>query len=229
VAAAEYSPKLRILAVAFALLALSAAPRAGALTLSDLNAGGTFASSDGSLTFEFDPGSIVKNGVLPGCLVDYLVTPIVGGFQVSGPAAALNGSLGGITLSYSVTAGIGLAIEGASLLVTGTALGAGAVATVGETLANGVGLAAAITGFGANQLTDTEVFTGVPSLDVVTGLQLLTFGVGDLVSMQTLRQTFLVTVPELETGGLLAVGLLGLAMFGSSPRRVRASGGSLRG
>jgi hypothetical protein len=219
---------LRILSVALVWLALAVAPGASALTLLDLNGGTSFSSSDGSLSFQFDAGSIVLNGSLPGSLVDYLVTPIVGGFQVSGPAAALNGSVGGITLSYAVTAGLGLAIEGASLLVTGTALGAGAAATVGETLSNGVGLSAAITGFGGSQLTDGAAFPGVSSLQVVTGLQLLALGPGDIAAIQTLRQTFL-AVPELETGLTLAVGLLGLAMFGGSPRRALASGRSQRG
>ena len=50
-----------------------------------------------------------------------------------------------------------------------------------------------------------------------------------LISVQTLRQTFLVAVPELETGMLLAVGLLGLALFGGSPQRAMASGRSQRG
>ena len=83
------------------LVWLALAAPARALTLQDLNAGGSFASSDGRLTFAFDPGSVVPNGSLPGDLLDYLVTPIVGGFQVSGPMAAANGALGGLTLSYA--------------------------------------------------------------------------------------------------------------------------------
>jgi hypothetical protein len=221
------SSKLRIFAVAFTWFALAIAPGADALTLQDLNAGAAFGSSDSTLTFEFDAGSIIPNG-LPGSLVDYLVTPIVGGFQISGPAAALNGSLAGLTLSYAVTAGMGLVIDGAALLVTGTALGTSAAATVGETLSNGAGLSAAITSFGGSQLTDSASFAGTGSLDVVTGLQLLALGGGDIASIQTLRQTFLVSVPELETGMLLAVGLLGLALFGS-PQRAMASGRSQRG
>jgi hypothetical protein len=209
-------------------LALAIAPGASGLTLQDLNAGAAFGSSDSTLTFEFEAGSIVPNG-LPGSLVDYLVTPIVGGFQISGPAAALNGSLAGLTLSYAVTAGVGLVIEGAALLVTGIAFGTSAAATVGATLSNGAGLAAAITSFGAGQLTDAESFAGAGSLGAVTGLQLLALGPGDIASVQTLRQTFVVAVPELETGMLLAVGLLGLALFGTSPQRATASGRSRRG
>lgn len=222
------SPKLRILAVAFTWFALAVAPGASALTLQDLNAGASFGSSDGTLIFEFEAGSILPNN-LPGSLVDYLVTPIVGGFQISGPAAALNGSLAGLTLSYAVTAGVGLVIDGAGLLVTGTALGTSAAATIGETLSNGAGLSAAVTSFGGSQLTDAESFAGVGSLGVVTGVQLLALGAGDIASIQTLRQTFLVSVPELETSMLLAVGLLGLALFGGSPQRAMASGRSQRG
>jgi hypothetical protein len=132
-------------------------------------------------------------------------------------------------LSYAVTAGVGLVIDGAALLVTGTTLGTSAAATIGVTLSNGAGLSAAITSFGGSQLTDAESFAGVGSLGVVTGLQLLALGAGDIASIQTLRQTFLVAVPELETGILLAVGLLGLALFGGSPQRAMASGRSQRG
>jgi len=47
---------------------LALAPAARALTLMNLNAGDSFASSDGTLTFEFDPGSIAVGGALPGDL-----------------------------------------------------------------------------------------------------------------------------------------------------------------
>lgn len=201
-------------------LALVLAPPAGALTLQDLDAGAVFGSSDGDLTFSFDAGSVVLNGSLPGSLADYLVTPIVNGFQVSGPLTVVNGALGGVTLSYAVAAGAGLAIDGAALLVTGIALGASAVGTVGETLSNGVGLGAAVTGFGGSLFTDAAEFAALSSVDVVTGLQLLALGGGEVASIQTLRQTFAVVVPELETGALLAVGLVGLALFGGPPRRL---------
>ena len=141
----------------------------------------------------------------------------------------MNGSIAGLTLSYAVTAALGMVIEGAGLLVTGTAFGTSAVATVGETLSNGSGLSAALTSFGGSQLTDGAAFLSIPSLGVVTGIQLLALGGGDVASIQTLRQTFLVAVPELETGMMLAVGLLGLALFGGSPQRAMASGRSQRG
>jgi hypothetical protein len=203
-----------------AVLALALAPAAQALTLQDLDAGATFASSDGLLSFAFDPGSIALSGGLPGDLTQYLVTPIVGGFQVSGPMAAANGGLGGLSLSYAVTAAASYLVDGASLLVTGVAFGAGAFGAVGETLSNGAGLGAFVTGFGVNQLTDSEAFAGVPGADVVTGLSVLAFGVGSLVSVQTLQQTFsTVVVPEADTVLLLGVGLLGLARFSATDRR----------
>lgn len=215
---------MRCIGLACAALALALAPSAHALTLHDLDAGASFASSDGSLTFEFDPGSIVASGSLPGSLLDFVVTPIAGGFQVDGPLAAANGALAGLSLSYQVLAAPGLLLDGASLLVTGVAFGPASFATVGETLSDGSSLGVLVTGFGGSvPLDDVALGTATPSLAVVTGAQLLSLGAGEVVSIQALRQTFsLVQVPELETGMLLGLGLLGLASFGGVPRRAQA-------
>jgi hypothetical protein len=195
-------------------LNLTLSSSAQALTLQDLNAGAVFASSDGDLTFAFDPGSVVANGTLPGSLADYLVTPIVGGFQVSGPLAVVSGALGGLTLSYQVTAGLGLLLEGASLLVTGVAFGATAFGTVGLTLSNGAGLGALVSGFGPSVLTDTAPFAPVAGVQAVLGTQLLALGLGEVTALTSLRQTYtLIAVPEAETLLLLTSGLLGLALF----------------
>lgn len=215
---------MRPLALALAALSLCFGSAVHALTLEDLNTGTSFASSDGTLTFAFDPGSVVLNGSLPGELTDYLVTPIVGGFQVSGPLAALNGSLGGLTLFYQVTAGLGLLLDSASLTMTGVAVGASALGAVGETLSNGAGLGAIVTGFGANVLVDGTSFVPAAALAAVTSIQLLALGAGEVVVLGSVGQGFtLVAVPEARTGLLLATGLLGLAFFGRPERRLRAS------
>lgn len=214
-------PPLRCIGLACAVLALALAPSAHALTLQDLDAGASFASSDGSLTFEFDPGSIVASGSLPGSLLDFVVTPVAGGFQIDGPLAAANGALAGLSLTYQVVAAPGLLLDGASLLVTGVAFGASAFATVGETLSDGSSLGVLVTGFGGSVPLDSAVL-GAPaaSLAAVTGAQLLAPGAGDVVAIQALRQTFaLVPIPELETGLMLGLGLLGLALFGGMPGR----------
>jgi hypothetical protein len=209
--------------LALAALHLALAAPSGALTLQDLEDGTSFASSDGSLTFSFDPGSVAENGTLPGSLVDYLVTPIVGGFQVSGPLAALNGSLGGLTLSYQVTAAAGLLLDGASLLVTGVAFGAGAVGASGLTLSNGESLGVLVSGLGASVLADAASFAPAAGLQALLGTQLLALGPGDVAVLTSLRQTYtLIGVPEAETALLLGSGLLGLALFGA-PRRARAT------
>jgi hypothetical protein len=215
---------LRCIGLALVALTLALAPTARALSLHDLNAGASFASSDGSVTFDFDPGSIVLGGSLPGDLLGYLVTPIVGGFQIDGPLAAVNGAFGILSLSYSVTAAAGLVLDGASLLVTGVAFGASAVASAGETLSNGTGLGVLVTGFGAGAPVDGAAFAAAPSLGVVTGVQLLALAPGEVASIQSLRQSFAaVPIPELETGMLLGIGMLGLALFGGLPRRGSAA------
>jgi hypothetical protein len=215
---------VRRVALALAALSLCFASTARALTLQDLATGTSFDSSDGALTFSFDPGSVILNGSLPGALTDYLVTPIVGGFQVSGPLAALSGALGGLTLAYQATPDLGLLLDSASLLITGVAVGAGAVGAVGTTLSNGTGLGTVVTGFGSNVLADSASFVPVGALAVVTGIQLLALGSGDVVVLSSVAQAFtLIPVPELSTGMLLATGLAGLALFGTPQRRARAA------
>ena len=214
---------MRRVALALVVLSLSLASTARALTLQDLNAGTSFDSSDAALTFAFDPGSVVLNGSLPGALTDYLVTPIVGGFQLSGPLAAVNGGLAGLTLAYQVTPDLGLLIDSASLLITGVAVGGSALGAVGVTLSNGAGLGAIVTGFGADVLADGASFVPSATLAVVTSIQLLALGAGEVAVLGSVGQGFtLIAVPELRTGLLLATGLLGLALFGAPERRVRA-------
>src|SRR5262249_23613776 len=145
---------------------------------------------------------------------------IVGGFQISGPLAAANGALGGLTLSFDVTPTLSLLIDSASLVVTGVAVGSAAIGSAGTTLSNGVGLGVLVSSFG-NAPVDAASFAPAPALEVVTGIQLITLGAGDVAAIQALRQTFTL-VPEAQTALLLGSGLVGLALFGSLPRRAPA-------
>ena len=214
------------LVLAAALAAWLVAPAAGALSLLDLNAGAVFASSDGSLTFTTDPGSVVLSGVLSPDLSLYTVTPQALGFRLSGPAAAADGGIGLLELDFRVSAASGMAIDSASLFMGGIALGSGAMALAGDAFSNGTVLGTALTGGGLAATMDTEAFAPVAFLDVTKSLQVITFAPAQVAAVTAVEQTWsLVELPEPAALALLGAGLLGLASmaFGgpSAQARVR--------
>jgi hypothetical protein len=204
---------------------LAFASAAPALTLQDLDAGAVFASGDGTLTFSFAPGSISLNGSLDPDLSLYPVTPLPDGFEISGPLAVFAGAFGGITMGYQVAPALGLALDGADLLIAGLATGIGALASAGTTLGNGIALGTVLTGFGLNQATDSAGFAPEGPLQGVTAIQLMALGAGELSLLQTLRQRFSVQgVAEPSATLLLAAGLSGLAFLGRGrPGRPRVA------
>jgi hypothetical protein len=199
-------------AVAALVLAVGAVgPRgAGALTLADLDAGGSF--SAGSLTFEdFD---IVIAGDLPVDLTSYAVQVLADGFRISGPISAILGGSGTLLVSYEVSA-LSPIISGASLLAAGATVGAGAQALVVESLLGpasevlGTLFVFDVEGVGADP-DDTTGFTPVSSVSVVKSVIV---GGGMVAAMPVLEQRFL-AVGEPLTVVLLAGGLAGLAIAG---------------
>jgi hypothetical protein len=198
-------------AAALVLAVAAIAPRgAGALTLADLDAGGSF--SAGSLTF--DAFDVVLAGDLPIDLGAYAVQVLADGFRISGPISAILGGSGTLLVSYEVSA-LSPIISGASLLAPGATVGAGAQAMVIESLLGpasevlGSLFAFDVEGVGADP-DDTANFTPVSSVSVVKSVMVTG---GMLAAMPMVEQRFL-AVGEPLTVLLLAGGLAGLAIAG---------------
>ncbi len=211
----------RTLGLRGALLALAltvgGASGAQALSLLDLDAGAAFASGDGSLQFEFDPGSITLAGALPLDLSAYTVDVLAQGFRITGPLAVADGAAGFLFLDYEVEAMAG-EIVGASLSSQSVALGAFALALVAEDV-DGIGsLVNGRTGGGLDIPSDSAAGPGVASAGVQTAVTLVTAGLGQLAAITSLEQTFAVSVPEPSTGLLMLAGILGLAAMGTQRR-----------
>ena len=109
--------------------AIASAGGASALTLADLDGGASF--SVGALSFANFEATVA--GDLSLDLADYPVQLLSDGFRLSGPLSVLLGDAGTLLLSYEVTAADPILV-GASLLATGTTIGAGAQTWVGESL-----------------------------------------------------------------------------------------------
>lgn len=182
---------------------------AGALTLADLDAGGSF--SAGSLTF--DDFDVVIAGDLSVDLTDYAVQVLADGFRISGPISAILGGSGTLLVSYEVSA-LSPIISGASLLAPAATVGTGAQALVVESLLGpasevlGSLLAFDVEGAGADP-DDSAGFTPVSSVSVVKAVMVAG---GMLAALPMLEQRF--AVPEPLPLVLLGSGLAGLAIAG---------------
>jgi hypothetical protein len=134
---------LRAIAVA---IALGAASTAGALTLADLNAGASFTSLDGTLTFQnFNvsvPATIGSSSNaflgLDLSLIEVEALPTTGfGFRViefDAPLVAVGEEVGQLVIGFEAVATPTYVITGANLRFTGTAIGNGAIARIDESV-----------------------------------------------------------------------------------------------
>ncbi len=199
-------------------LALIGTSGAGALSLLDLDAGASFASGDGSLSFQFDPGSIQLGGGLAADLSLYTVNVLAQGFSIVGPLAVADGGTGILLFDYEVSSLAG-DILSASLDSQAVALGSTALALVAENVTGLGPLANAVTGGGLNQLSDMAAGNAGSAAAVETALTLVALGQGQLAAVTQLQQTFTVALPEPTTGLLLIAGLLGLAAMGTGERK----------
>lgn len=201
--------RLRTAAVLALGLAL-AAPGAGALTLADLDGGGSF--SVGSLLFsDFD---VSAAGDISLDLADYPVQLLSDGFRLSGPLSVLLGDAGTLLISYTVSA-LDPILVGASVSAAGVAIGAGSQAWVGESLFDAANVPVgslftyAIDGVGAVPFDSV----GFAATSVVAVAKTIHVESGLFAALPVIDQRFLV-VPEPLTLVLLALGLGGLALWG---------------
>ncbi len=199
---------MAVIAVAIALAA--GWPRDGtALTLADLDAGGSFVAN--GLTFsDFD---VSVAGDLSSDLSDYPVQVLSNGFRLSGPLSAVLGEAGTVLISYVVTAPAAW-INGASLLAPGIAIGDGSQAWASDTITGPGGLLASlfaynIAGVGASP-HDMASFSPVEKLEVA---KVVDVEAGMFAALPLVDERFS-AVPEPLPVGLVTLGLAGLALAG---------------
>src|SRR4029453_1425157 len=195
---------VRAIAIA---ISLGVASSAGALTLADLNAGASFTSLDGTLTFSnFNvsvPATIgASSNAFLGldlALIEVEALPTNGfGFRViefDAPLVAVGDEVGQLKIDWTTAATNPThVVTGASLEFTGTAIGNGAVARIDETVTGPGGtlsLHAIRQASGLQHPTDHGALAmATNSVDVSTTITLDTRG----------RTAFLAQLSEFEPG-----------------------------
>jgi len=196
--------------IALAIALAAGVPQAArALTLADLDAGGSF--SVGALTFsDFE---VLVAGDVSADLSEYPVQILADGFRLAGPLSVMFGEEATVLVSYVVEAAAG--IDGASLFAPLVAAGPGSGALVSDSLLDGNGdplatlLALNVFGDGSD-FSDSAGFVATTKLEVVKVLSLTS---GVIAAIPHVDQHFSV-VPEPLTLAMLASGLSGLAVAG---------------
>jgi hypothetical protein len=215
-------------ALAFALV-LSVAPAARALTLADLQAGGSFMALSDPLSF--DNFSITVSGALSADLSDYTVVVLEDGFSIVGPMGVAS-STGGIDLAFDVLIKTDVAPEssltGASLFFNGAAAGPGSLASVAEELiAPGLGsigsLLVLVDGNSSDYFDETTwdapdvVELHVRKLIRVQGGDATAPGIGTISLITERFDVDNPPVSEPVAATMLGFGLMGLWRFGRRP------------
>lgn len=197
--------------IASAIVLAAGVPQpARALTLADLDAGGSF--SVGALTFsDFD---VLVTGDVSADLADYPVQLLGDGFRLTGPLSVTLGEEATVLISYAVEAAAG--IDGASLFAPLVAVGAGAAALVSESLLAGCGGSPIATLLALNVVGDAYEpadAVGFPAVTKIEVVKVISLTSGLLAVVPHVDQRFAV-VPEPLPLALLAGGLTGLAVAG---------------
>jgi len=196
--------------MALAIALAAGVPQAArALTLADLDAGGSF--SVGALTFsDFD---VLVAGDVSADLSDYPVQLLSDGFRLAGPLTVMFGEEATLLVSFAVEAAAG--IDGASLFSPLVAAGPGSAALVSDSLldasSNPLATLLALNVFGGgSDFSDSVGFGATTRLEVVKVISLAS---GVIAAVPHVDQRFSV-VPEPLTLAMLASGLTGLAVAG---------------
>lgn len=198
--------------IAGAIALAAAAPQsAQALTLADLEAGGSF--DVGALTFsDFD---VLVAGDASADLSGYAVQLLGDGFRIAGPLSTLFDEEATLLVSYVVEASGSFGIGGASLFSPLVAAGDGAAALVSDAIFDADGnplaqlLALSVFGVGS-AFSDSASFAEETKLQVV---KVVALGGGVFSAAPHVDQRFL-AIPEPITLAMLAGGLIGLAVTG---------------
>lgn len=197
---------LHLLRATTAAVALCLASGAHALTLADLNAGASFSSLDGSLTFQdFDVSIPATVGAsanaflgLDLAMIEVEALPTNGfGFRViefDAPLVAVGDEVGQMVISFRAVASPSFLIDAANLRFTGTAIGTGAVTRIDEVISGAGGdvTLTAVRQAGGTQDPDDQdiLLTPSSSVDVAATITLDTRG----------RTAFLAQLSEFEPG-----------------------------